>query len=213
MGPVMAACALSLRNSLSRPPRPQAEPQNAEEWLQSIAALDRAVGRAFGFAKRERRAALLEWTRACLRSPHPLSRALVVEPTPQPSPARLERPLSRSPERERRQCRTPGARGRVSTTCCCRGGALLVRRSGHLVRMDVLRREQQGLANVFDFEVRVEVQDLRSAEPVRDHPHHGGHRHPQASNARDATHLIGSDGDSREQHVGRLARAGSGTLG
>jgi hypothetical protein len=116
--------------------------------------------------------------------------------------SRKQRPAPDRPEPQRARGRARGsrrnpalpARGQVAATKHCRSAALLARCSA-LSLVERASRVAEGLANVFDRQIRIVAQDLVLGHPVGEHRNHGRHRDPQAADARHAAHLVGSLGD------------------
>jgi hypothetical protein len=201
-----AACAPVIQYRLRPRPPPPAMRHHAAGWLDATVAPVPSVWRDLGAAAREWMAVHRPWTPTFVRSHRPSSRALDVDRAPHATPGRPGHLPTRCLERARCLCRARQVKQQASRTDCCRAGALLVRCSRHLVLLNALCREQQSLANVFGFEAGVQLQDLRRAQAVRDHPHGGCHREPHTSDARHPAHLVGADCDSGKHHLCRLAQ-------
>ncbi len=58
--------------------------------------------------------------------------------------------------------------------------------------------------HIAELEVRIGVKDLVGRHPLGDHPDDRRDRDPQASDTRDAVHLVSANGDPRESHEQRV---------
>lgn len=77
-----------------------------------------------------------------------------------------------------------------------------MRQQGDLALSDGFSGESEGLCDVGRLKIRVRLEDLGLAHPVRDHVDHGRHRDAEIPNDGRAAHALRIDGDASELHGG-----------